>query len=295
MPWGFVAGKWYGPENVRPILMLHGWQDNAGSFDTLIPLLSPEFSYLAIDLPGHGLSSRLPHGILYTVINYIHTLNHIQRHYKWDKLSFCAHSMGAAVATLYASMYPDRCDLLICLDAIMKPYHGSIENHIRLLQKYSDGLFTLDEMSQSDAEPPTYTHEELIGRWAKQANITHEGIEYLTKRGVLQSKKDSNRFYYSRDIRLKILDFGRFSISDDIHYKLIQRITAPHLFIKAGKSTAYEGTEGVHRAVDILRTTNPKFEWFTIDAGHHNHLTDPMLIKDHILKFINKYRTADSH
>lgn len=62
MPWGIVAGKWYGPENVRPILMLHGWQDNAGTFNTLIPLLPQNHSYLALDLPGHGLSSRLPAG-----------------------------------------------------------------------------------------------------------------------------------------------------------------------------------------------------------------------------------------
>lgn len=52
VPWGHVAGKWYGSENVRPIVMLHGWQDNAGTFDTLVPLLPNHLSYLSIDLPG---------------------------------------------------------------------------------------------------------------------------------------------------------------------------------------------------------------------------------------------------
>lgn len=66
VPWGHIAGKWYGPENVRPIVMLHGWQDNVGTFDTLIPLLPPKLSYLSIDFAGHGLSSRLPHGMRYT-------------------------------------------------------------------------------------------------------------------------------------------------------------------------------------------------------------------------------------
>lgn len=55
VPWGgYIAGKWYGPDNVQPILMIHAWQDNAGSFDPLLPLLPSNFSYLAIDLPGHG-------------------------------------------------------------------------------------------------------------------------------------------------------------------------------------------------------------------------------------------------
>ena len=44
---------------------MHGWQDNAGSFDRLIPLLPRNHAYLAIDLPGHGLSSRIPNGMQY--------------------------------------------------------------------------------------------------------------------------------------------------------------------------------------------------------------------------------------
>lgn len=222
-------------------------------------------------------------------------MNIVRLHYKWDKFcGFCGHSMGAAVATLYASLYPDRCELLIGLDAIMKPYDGPIENHINLFQKHGDDFIKLDEMNQSDAEPPTYTYGEIISRWAKQSHITRDGIEHLAKRGILQLKNDSNRFYFSRDIRLKLMDFGHFSIPDDIHYKLIERITAPHLFIKAGKSTGYEGTEGVHRAVDILKSSNPKFEWITVDGGHHLHLEDPTLISDRIVDFINQHRSEDS-
>lgn len=52
LTYGRITGKWWGSKKNRPILMLHGWQDNAGSFDTLIPLLPPQFSYLAIDWPG---------------------------------------------------------------------------------------------------------------------------------------------------------------------------------------------------------------------------------------------------
>jgi pimeloyl-ACP methyl ester carboxylesterase len=49
---GHISGKWWGDKSTRPILCLHGRQDNCGTFDRLIPLLSREFSYLAIDLPG---------------------------------------------------------------------------------------------------------------------------------------------------------------------------------------------------------------------------------------------------
>jgi hypothetical protein len=26
LPWGHVAGKWWGPKDVQPIVTLHGWQ-----------------------------------------------------------------------------------------------------------------------------------------------------------------------------------------------------------------------------------------------------------------------------
>ena len=53
-------------------LVLAGWLDNAGSFDGLIPLLSlPSPHVVAIDLPGHGLSSHRPPGTNDVFINYL--------------------------------------------------------------------------------------------------------------------------------------------------------------------------------------------------------------------------------
>lgn len=65
VPWGHIAGKWWGPTDQRPIVMLHGWQDNCGTFDRLVPLLPDNLSFLAVDFPGHGLSSHLPKGMFY--------------------------------------------------------------------------------------------------------------------------------------------------------------------------------------------------------------------------------------
>lgn len=39
VPWGEIRGQVWGPSNGRPVLCLHGWADNCGTFNTLIPLL----------------------------------------------------------------------------------------------------------------------------------------------------------------------------------------------------------------------------------------------------------------
>lgn len=49
---GAVSGRESGPEDGRPLLMLHGWLDNCGTFDCIQPHLPPGFRCINIDIPG---------------------------------------------------------------------------------------------------------------------------------------------------------------------------------------------------------------------------------------------------
>ena len=73
---------------MQPVISLHGWQDNAGTFDNLALCLSSDVAILAIDLPGHGHSSHLPNGTFYYVFwDGLILLRRVVTHYKWDKVS----------------------------------------------------------------------------------------------------------------------------------------------------------------------------------------------------------------
>ncbi|KAL9181849.1 hypothetical protein ACHAXT_012192 [Thalassiosira profunda] len=60
--WTNIAADDARPTTTRRILCLHGWLDNAASFNRLAPLLldssSPPTELVALDFPGHGLSGH---------------------------------------------------------------------------------------------------------------------------------------------------------------------------------------------------------------------------------------------
>uniref|UniRef100_A0A8C7ZRA6 Serine hydrolase like n=1 Tax=Oryzias sinensis TaxID=183150 RepID=A0A8C7ZRA6_9TELE len=71
VPWGEIRGRVWGPEHGSPVLCLHGWADNSGTFNTLLPLLPKDCRYVAMDLAGHGCSSHRPPGVLYSFPSYV--------------------------------------------------------------------------------------------------------------------------------------------------------------------------------------------------------------------------------
>ena len=100
-----VQGLCFGPTDGIPVLALHGWLDNAASFTRLGPLLSG-CRIVAIDQRGHGLTDHLnrPYHIWDGVPDVIGVLDALG----WDQAILLGHSMGAAVATLVGSAYPDQ-------------------------------------------------------------------------------------------------------------------------------------------------------------------------------------------
>lgn len=47
--------KIWGPPDGHPVFALHGWLDNAGSFDALIPLLPSNLRIVAVDTVNKAL------------------------------------------------------------------------------------------------------------------------------------------------------------------------------------------------------------------------------------------------
>jgi len=87
VPYGKLAAKTWHEETdeCKRVLALHGWMDNAGSFDNLMPHLKHEdgLYIVALDLPGHGKSSQLPPGSSYSDLNIVMEIRRCLTELKW--------------------------------------------------------------------------------------------------------------------------------------------------------------------------------------------------------------------
>ena len=96
------------------MLCVHGWLDNANSFIPMMPYL-PAFDLVAIDLPGHGYSSKLPGGYHYQELGLL--LYRIMDALGWSECHFTGHSLGGGFVPLVAVASPASVQSLIIIEA----------------------------------------------------------------------------------------------------------------------------------------------------------------------------------
>lgn len=110
-----LAAKEWGTEGGLPVIALHGWLDNAASFDRVAPLLTGCHLF-ALDSAGHGLSEPRPPGAAYNLWQEVGDVIDVADRLGWRRFSLVGHSRGAAVSVLLAGAFPDRVEKLILLE-----------------------------------------------------------------------------------------------------------------------------------------------------------------------------------
>ncbi|MFN6519129.1 MAG: 2-succinyl-6-hydroxy-2,4-cyclohexadiene-1-carboxylate synthase [Nostoc sp. CreGUA01] len=90
------------------ILFLHGFMGNIDEFEEAIELLSDEFSYLTLDLPGHGKTQVLGRDEYYTMPNTAQAIINLLDKLKIAKCFLVGYSMGGRLALYLALHFPER-------------------------------------------------------------------------------------------------------------------------------------------------------------------------------------------
>lgn len=292
VPWGFIAGKWYGNRNQQPLLAFHGWQDNCGTFDRLIPLMPKTISVLAIDLPGHGRSSHFPAGVQYHIFwDYLPVLRRIVKHFGWKKVKLMGHSLGAALCFMYAATFPDEISQYITIDLIA-PTVRCLKKNASVLGSCIDRALAYETLPVSKL--PCYTYDEMvtIAEDAYDGSIDRKSAEILMIRGMNKApaKHSKDGYFYSRDLRLKVAAMGIFSLEQVLTFA--ECIKCNVLNIRAIPGLKWDREEVIPIILDAIGK-NANMEYHEVNGTHHLHLTTPERISQIINSFLLNPETGN--
>lgn len=265
-------------------------QDNCGSFNRLIPLLNNNRGFLAIDLPGHGHSSRIPSGLYCYFTDYLLLINYLVNYFQWSKVSLMGHSMGGITSYCYTMIYPKMVDFLICLDGA-KPMIS--EKNTERMAKNISLFLKLEQFERQTEEPPSYTLDEIKQKICvpNKNSVEYEHSFHIAERNISQSKKHPGKYYFSRDPRLKagaLMNWPQEDIVESSKY-----MTCPIFIGKAISASYYEVKENFYEVLDVLLKHSKDCQYHRLEGTHHFHLNNPEKLAVLLNKFIEKHDSFD--
>ncbi|XP_045903821.1 serine hydrolase-like protein isoform X2 [Micropterus dolomieu] len=282
VPWGEIRGKVWGPDHGHPVLCLHGWADNCGTFNTFIPLLPKECRYVAMDLAGHGQSSHRRPGVFYSFPSYVMDVRRVIDAMQWNKFSIIGHSMGGNIAGLFSALYPEMVDAVVLLDS-----YGFLPTDPNEMPKVMrQGM---DEMLQfekkTEEKTRVYTYAKAVERLlAANPSLSVQSVRMLLERGLVQVE---GGVVFSRDFRINLKNIVRISLEQSLEMQ--SRIQASVLVI-----LAESGFEKIFAEPDQKKFTSALLQGYrdrnhtvvTVPGNHHVHLNNPEVVAPLVSDFL---------
>jgi pimeloyl-ACP methyl ester carboxylesterase len=264
-------------------LALHGWQDNCGTFDRLIPLLKIDSPILTIDLPGHGKSSNYPKGMQYYLFwDGITLIRRIVKYHRWTQVTLLGHSLGGALSFMYAACFPEEVAKFISID-IAGP---TVRDRIMLAAKTGDCIDKfLNYETLPESKMPCYDYDEMIQLVleAYQGSVDLESVKVLMKRGMAKTKNGKG-YHFSRDLRLKVSMMGMFSEEQVLTYA--SQIRCEVLNIRGKPGMAFGDPNMYPKVIEKMRENARRLVYQEVEGTHHLHLVTPERISEIVTDFL---------
>lgn len=250
---------WGNPEN-PPIVALHGWLDNANSFDQLAKLLEHDYYFIAVDLPGHGHSSHLPAGCHYHFIDGLFTIVAILNALPYKKVHLIGHSMGACLSSLVGGVVPERFISIGLIEGI-GPFSNPAELACKQLSEY---VKYVNHKVLRSSKGYNKMEEAVLARSMK-GYVSLEIAQTLCERGIMEEK---GQYYWRHDKRLLVP--SPLKMTEEQILSCLEGIDAPTCLLWASKGFSFDSTLMKNR-IDTVKNITVKH----LEGGHHIHMEKP--------------------
>lgn len=107
----------WGNADAPPLLLIHGGEDHARSWDWVAQKLRDDWHVVAPDLRGHGDSQWSPDGA-YTMEYMACDLASLVAHLGGGPVRIVAHSYGGAISLRYSGLFPETVEKLVVIEGL---------------------------------------------------------------------------------------------------------------------------------------------------------------------------------
>ncbi len=205
------------------IVLLHGYLESIEVWEDFIPLLTPPFRVVAVDLPGHGISETK--GTIHTMEFEADVVQGILQQLGITHCCLVGHSMGGYVALEFLRKYPEMVSGIVLLHSTPNPdsetKREQRQREIELVEAGKKDLLARMTPDKGFAAENRIRLAGKIEELADQIILTEdEGIEALL-RGMCE-RPDSNEMLRNSPVsQLFILGRGDEYITAPVAEKMI--------------------------------------------------------------------------
>uniref|UniRef100_UPI00398ECB51 serine hydrolase-like protein isoform X3 n=1 Tax=Pristiophorus japonicus TaxID=55135 RepID=UPI00398ECB51 len=268
------------PQPMKDMSLVSKWFSTAAVKD---------FYYVAMDFPGHGVSSYRPPGVPYYFSEYVSDVRRIADALSWNKFTILSHSMGGNVGGLFCAVFPEMVDKLIVLDGY--GFYPIVNSCVQeQLQKAINGLIKLEKEQSS---PRVYTPDAALKRLLLgNESLSEESGKILLQRG---STEVPGGLAFTRDLRINLPTPVRITIDQCLEFQ--KRITAAVLLIGA-KEGLWKGEKWspdqppFSLLLEGYRTLSKQFRLERVEGNHHVHMNEPERVAGIVSEFLRKDITS---
>jgi len=230
----------WGSPDKPPLVLIHGLDRIARTFDHLAPHFASRYHVIAVDMRGHGDSGWHPEG-KYLVEDHVGDLEGLVAELKLRDIVLWGNSTGGRVAQVFAGLHPELVSHLIAEDVGPERPQQISDSYARRVKEEEQGWASEEELLARLRRAPGAS-EAVIGPY----------VRYGTKR------RDDGRLVWKRDPAL-VNGF----VATDL-WRFVRSITAPAIFILGGRSAIVPAQTQAE-----LRQALPRAEIVTIPGTGH--------------------------
>lgn len=233
-----------------PLILIHGFSNEAHIWDDYAPSIAPHYRVLALDLRGHGDSAWDPEK-RYDYADHVADLEALVAHFGFERFVLMGHSLGGRVCMRYGGRHPEDLAGLVIVDSAPE------------LDRRGTTRISMDVSQHRD---PSFAsigqYEEMLAHSYPAATST--AIKRMARHGV--RRRQDGRYVLKMDVAFRGVAAGRAEgtppdpeelrkhaeRSEQELWGALEKITCPTLVVRGAASDILSADVADRMVDDVL-------------------------------------------